>query len=103
MAETGVTIASGEGVAIVPEHDVRDLYAGDLVIMEGLGIPRINVVSLDPDLPRSFDHLATLCELASGFWHRDADRIRADLSDLQSGNSTTRDRPCGPPGLPGGV
>lgn len=67
MAETGVTIASGEGVAIVPEHDVRDLYAGDLAIMEGLGIPRINVVSLDPDLLRSFDQLATLCELASGF------------------------------------
>ena len=67
MAETGVTIASGEGVAVVPERDVRDLYAGDLAIMQELGIPCINVVSLDPDLARSFDQLAMLCELAGGF------------------------------------
>ncbi|MGH6744900.1 sugar phosphate isomerase/epimerase family protein [Novosphingobium sp.] len=67
MTDTGVTIAPGEGIAVLPGRDVRDLYAGDLEIMAELGIPRINVVSLDADLARTFDQLGRLSEMAGSF------------------------------------
>jgi sugar phosphate isomerase/epimerase len=64
MGDVGVSLSLGEGIAIAENLDVRQAYAADLEIMRELGIPRINVVTLDPDLPRTFDQLAILTEMA---------------------------------------
>lgn len=67
LDDTGISIASGEGIAIIPGRDVREAHLRDLEIMSELAIPRITAVSLDPDLPRTFDQLALLAELAGSF------------------------------------
>jgi sugar phosphate isomerase/epimerase len=40
-------------------------FSGDLDLMAELGVPRINVVSLDPERDRTFDQVGTLAELAT--------------------------------------
>jgi sugar phosphate isomerase/epimerase len=65
MRERGVSLSLGEGLAILENLDVRSAYGADLDLMRELGVPRINVVSLDPDLRRSFDQLAALAEMAA--------------------------------------
>ena len=40
-------------------------FGADLDVLAELGVPRINVVSLDPDLARTFDQFAALTELAA--------------------------------------
>ncbi|GAB3010219.1 sugar phosphate isomerase/epimerase family protein [Mycobacterium bourgelatii] len=60
----GVSISLGDGFLVLPDADTAD-YGGDLDVLAELGTPRINVVSLDPDLGRTFDQLATLAELAA--------------------------------------
>lgn len=64
MDDRGVSISLGEGLLIAPGVDIRS-YAADLDIMAGLRIPRINTVSLEPDLARTFDELAGLTALAA--------------------------------------
>ena len=64
MRERGISISLGEGCIVRPGHDVRDLD-GDLDIMLALGAERINTLSLDPDLGRSLDQIATLAEMAA--------------------------------------
>jgi sugar phosphate isomerase/epimerase len=64
MHDRGVSISLGEGLTVRPGSDVRD-YAPDLDIMCELGIRRINTVSMDPDLTRSFDQFAALAEMAA--------------------------------------
>jgi sugar phosphate isomerase/epimerase len=64
MGDRGVSISLGEGLLIAPGIDVRS-YAADLDIMAALQIPRINTVSLEPDLARTFDELAVLTGLAA--------------------------------------
>jgi hypothetical protein len=49
MDDRGVSISLGDGLLIAPGVDVRS-YAADLDIMAELRIPRINTVSLEPDL-----------------------------------------------------
>jgi sugar phosphate isomerase/epimerase len=65
MRERGVSLSLGEGLAILENLDVRSAYGADLDLMRELGVPRINVVSLDPDLRRSFDQLGALAEMAA--------------------------------------
>ncbi|OBK31573.1 xylose isomerase [Mycobacterium asiaticum] len=60
----GVTITLGDGFLVTPDADVR-LFAADLDVIVELGIPRINVVSLDPDRGRTFDQFGALAELAA--------------------------------------
>jgi hypothetical protein len=48
-ADRGVSISLGDGLLSVPRVDVRS-YADDLDIMAELHIPRINTVSLEPDV-----------------------------------------------------
>lgn len=67
MRDRGVSLSLGEGIAITEDVHAKEAYPRDLEIMQTLGIRRINVVSLDPDLARTFDQLADLTELASGF------------------------------------
>ncbi|WP_055401523.1 MULTISPECIES: sugar phosphate isomerase/epimerase [unclassified Mycobacterium] len=65
MNDRGVTISLGDGFLVLPGADVG-AFAGDLDVLAELGVPRINVVSLDPDLPRSFDQFQTLVEPVPG-------------------------------------
>jgi len=65
MRHCGVGISLGEGFAIFPDTDVRSTYIADLEVMHELGAERINVVSFDPDLRRTFDQLAMLAEMAA--------------------------------------
>lgn len=64
MDDRGVTISLGDGFLVRPGADV-DALRSDLDVMAELGVPRINVVSLDPDLPRTLDQFAALTELAA--------------------------------------
>lgn len=64
MADRGVSISLGEGLGVRPGDDVRD-QARDLDLMCELGVKRINMVSMDPDLPRTFDQYAVLAEMAA--------------------------------------
>jgi sugar phosphate isomerase/epimerase len=64
MRDRGVAIALGEGCVIRPNKDIRDA-AADMDIMRGLGVERLNTVSMDPDLGRSLDQLAFFAEMAA--------------------------------------
>lgn len=64
MDDRGVTISLGDGFLVRPGAGV-DALRPDLDVMAELGVPRINVVSLDPDLPRTLDQFAALTELAA--------------------------------------
>jgi sugar phosphate isomerase/epimerase len=64
MDHTGVSIALGDGLLILPGADIRD-SAPNLDILAQLRVPRVNSVSLDPDRARTFDQFAMLAELAA--------------------------------------
>ena len=64
MRARGVTISLGEGLTIRPGGDVHG-YERDLDIFAELGTERINTVSMDPDLARTFDQFDLLAELAA--------------------------------------
>jgi sugar phosphate isomerase/epimerase len=64
MDDRGVSISLGDGFLVLPGADVSALRV-DLDVLAELGVPRINVVSLDPDLARTLDQFAALTELAA--------------------------------------
>jgi sugar phosphate isomerase/epimerase len=64
MNNRGVTITLGDGFLVLPGAEM-DTHSADLDALADLGVPRINAVSLDPDLGRTFDQFATLTELAA--------------------------------------
>lgn len=64
MDDRGVTISLGDGFLVLPGAEV-DALSPDLDALAELGVPRINAVSLDPDLSRTFDQFAALTELAA--------------------------------------
>jgi sugar phosphate isomerase/epimerase len=64
MTDHGVTISLGDGFLVLPGVDVHTL-SEDLDVLAELGVPRINVVSLDPDRARTFDQFGALAELAA--------------------------------------
>lgn len=64
MDDRGVRISLGDGFLVLPGADVR-AFRADLDVLAELGVPRINAVSLDPDVPRSFDQFAALTDLAA--------------------------------------
>jgi sugar phosphate isomerase/epimerase len=63
MASRGVSISLCEGFGVKPNADV-DEYAADLDVLCELGVKRINVASMDPDLSRTFDQFAKIAEMA---------------------------------------
>ena len=65
LNDRGVSLSLGEGFAIWPNGNVRESYAVDLDVMSELGIKRINSVSFETDLNRSFDQLGVLAEMAA--------------------------------------
>jgi sugar phosphate isomerase/epimerase len=64
MNDRGVTISLGDGFLVLPGAEMGN-FCPDLDVLSELGVPRINVVSLDPDLTRTFDQFAALTELAA--------------------------------------
>jgi sugar phosphate isomerase/epimerase len=64
MRDRGVAASLGDGFLVLPDAEIGS-YGPDLDVLAELGVPRINVVSLDPDLARTFDQFAALTELAA--------------------------------------
>lgn len=62
MADTGVKIELGEGFRVGADRDVAG-YAHGLDLMAELGAVRINAVSMDPSLARTYDQLAQLADM----------------------------------------
>ena len=62
MRDTGVHIGLGEGFRVRPDGDLRDRGAG-LDLMAELGAVRINAVSMETDMARTYDQLAILAEM----------------------------------------
>jgi sugar phosphate isomerase/epimerase len=62
LADTGVRIELGEGFRVGADRDVAD-YAAGLDIMADLGAVRINAVSMEPSLERTYDQLAQLADM----------------------------------------
>lgn len=62
MRDTGVGIGLGEGFRVRTDGDVRDRAAG-LDLMADLGARRINAVSTEPDLARTYDQLGFLADM----------------------------------------
>lgn len=62
LRDTGVVIELGEGFRVRPDGDVRDRAAG-LDLMAELGAVRINAVSMEPSLERTYDQLGHLADM----------------------------------------
>ncbi|UVO55754.1 sugar phosphate isomerase/epimerase [Sphingomonas sp. SUN039] len=62
MRDTGVGIGLGEGFRVRADGDVRDRAAG-LDLMAELGAVRINAVSMEDDLARTYDQLGHLADM----------------------------------------
>ncbi len=60
----GVAASLGDGFLVLLDTETGS-FGADLDVLAALGVPRINVVSLDPDLGRTFDRFAALTELAA--------------------------------------
>lgn len=85
MADRGVTISLGDGFLVLPDADMS-AFRADLDVLAELGVPRINVVSLDPDLARSFDQFAALTEHAA---HRGIQTLLEPVPGLTVGDLPT--------------
>jgi sugar phosphate isomerase/epimerase len=84
MGDRGVSISLGDGFLVLPGADVSALR-GDLDVLAELGVPRINVVSVDADLPRTLDQFAALTELAA---QRNIDTVVEPVPGLTIGGLT---------------
>ncbi len=62
LRDTGVHIGLGEGFRVRTDGDVRDRGAG-LDIMAELGARRINAVSMEGDMARTYDQLGHLTDM----------------------------------------
>jgi sugar phosphate isomerase/epimerase len=64
LADHGVSISLGEGFLVMPGVEIGDRQPA-LDVMQELGVRRVNTVSIDPDLARTFDQFAIFVEMAS--------------------------------------
>lgn len=64
MRDRGVSISLAEGLTIRPGKEARD-RAAEFDAFAELGVKRINVVSLDPDLGRTLDQFAITAAMAA--------------------------------------
>ncbi len=62
LRDTGVHIGLAEGFRVRPDADLRDRAAA-LDIVAELGALRVNAVSMEPDMARTYDQLAVLAEM----------------------------------------
>ncbi len=63
LRDHDITISLGEGFLVRPGTDICEA-AGDMALMRELGIPRINIVPIDPDWSRGIDQLSLFAEMA---------------------------------------
>ena len=59
----GVRLSIGEGFMVRPGAEIADAVA-DLDVLQALGAPCVNVLTLEPDADRSLDQLARFAEMA---------------------------------------
>lgn len=85
MADRNVAISIGEGFMVMPRADIAESRA-DLDLMVELGAPRVNILSLDRDLARSLDQIATFVDLAE---ERDLDVTLEFVPNLVIGDLLT--------------
>jgi len=64
LRDTGVRVSLGEGFRVLPGEDVSSL-AGKLDVMAELGAEHINGGTMDPDVARSHDQLASLADMST--------------------------------------
>ena len=64
LSDTGVHIGLAEGFRVRPDADLRDRAAA-LDIVADLGALRVNAVSMEPDMARTYDQLAVLAEMVN--------------------------------------
>jgi sugar phosphate isomerase/epimerase len=64
LADTGVSISLAEGFVVTPGVDLT-ADPTDLDLMWELGARRANIVTVDPDLARSFDQFAAFADQAA--------------------------------------
>lgn len=64
LRDSGVSLSIGEGFLAWPDRPITET-AGDLDLMAELGVPIANIASIDPDLSRASDELATFAEMAA--------------------------------------
>ena len=62
LRDTGVHIGLAEGFRVRPDADLRERAAA-LDIVADLGALRVNAVSMEPDMARTYDQLAVLAEM----------------------------------------
>lgn len=65
LRETGVSLSLGEGFVAMPEVQLPPRFANDMGILAELGAPCVNLVSVDADASRAFDHCGNFAELAA--------------------------------------
>lgn len=64
LHDRGVRLSMGEGFLARPDADIDDCVA-DLDLMLELGAQRVNIVSIDSDVSRTFDQCARFAALAN--------------------------------------
>lgn len=64
LADRGVELLLGDGNAFLPGMDVRQSLAPQLDMYLDLGVKRVNSISFDPSLERSYDQFAIFVEMA---------------------------------------
>jgi len=63
LAHHGVSISLGEGFLVRSGKPIADC-AADLDLMAEVGAARVNILSVDPDMNRTYDDLSTFTEMA---------------------------------------
>jgi len=96
MRERDVSVFLGEGFVVYPDTDVRR-YEADLDVMAELGASKVNVVSFDPDLGRTFDAFAQLAVAAAARGMRTTVEFAPSLSVKNLGSALDAVRHVGRP------
>ncbi|MDO7833448.1 TIM barrel protein [Sphingobium sp. HBC34] len=64
LADRGIELTLGDGHALLADIDVRETYSAGLDIYQELGVRRVNCISFDPSLERTYDQFAVFVEMA---------------------------------------
>lgn len=65
LRDRGVSISLGEGFVAMPHSELSPQFNGDMALLAELGAPCVNLVSVDADASRAFDHCGRFAELAA--------------------------------------
>lgn len=65
LEDRGLELMIGDGNAFLPDTDVRESIAPHLDLYQELGVRKVNCLSFDPSLERSYDQFALFTEMAA--------------------------------------